>query len=255
MDGFPEYMDLILVEFYSADFPKRPDRIARDSEPTKAESETSTGPLGRKPALPGDYAYAWQVTACKPPVLVGTGHDRTDYTLMIVHAIHQVYSRYAGIQEGYQPDLQSWLAKERSFTEQYKTAFQAARDAKHQAQVSARYQEKLQAQAKPALDEYHGSVEGLNKERWEWHTAIAIASRLLMNNGYEYASTRAKLVELQAQKTKRMKEFEPLERKSAHIRQQMRLHAIPQMQYVLGKVTEALLAMKTEKGDDERYVM
>ena len=255
MDGFAEYMDLILKEFYSADFPKRPDHIDRDSEAIKAEPDTSAVRLGRKPAQPGDYAYAWQMTACKTPVLVGTGHDRTDYILMIIHAIHKVYDRYAGIQERDQPELDSCLTKERSFHGQHKTAYQAAIEAKHQAQVYARYQKELQAQAKRALEEHRGGVESLERERWEWHSAIAIASRLLMNKGIEYANTRTKLIDLQAQKAERMKDFETLDRNTTHVRQQMRLHAIPQFQYALGKASEALYAMQNEKGNDERYVM
>ena len=51
---------------------------------------------------------------------------------------------------------------------------QAASEAKHQIQMHARYQEKLRAQAKRAIEEYHGSAAGQRDRNWNNTEALVV---------------------------------------------------------------------------------
>ena len=89
------------------------------------------------------------------------------------------------------------VAEAEIFTKQYKEAHDAFIEEKHEVQVQAEYQERLQARAERALLEFRGSAEDLEKERWEWQHAIALGTRLLIDKGLVITSTKAKLIELQ----------------------------------------------------------
>ena len=252
MEGFDEYMKLITETQWDAEWLERADLIARGYGGIKAELQTSTIPIGTERASPSDYAYAWKAFMSNPSLLVNSGHFYTDYVLIILYAINNVYRKYAEDTDRYDAQFQTMLAEAEIFTKEYKEAHEAFTQAKHEVQVQSEYQERLQARAERALLDFRGSAEDLKKERWEWQHAIALGTRLLIDKGLVITNSKAKLIKMQKRRVKRTKEFEAVQRSEKHVSQQLRLHAIPDYRFVLEKVPAVLDAMKNEKGDDER---
>lgn len=252
MDGLGEYIELVLKNMKDAKWETPAKLKARGYGATRSLPENSAVPLGTIRALPGDYAYAWQVVMCIPPLLVQTDHQQTDFVLMIIHAIHRVYVTHAGTKDGYQQELATMMTEAEDFRNKLAAAHEANNEAKHRVQMHARYQKNLQARAKRALEDYHGGADGYEKEEYEWNCAIGFAGRSLIDKGLVYADTKAKLMILQKWRVERTEYLMEVQGNETHVRAQLLLYAIPEFQYVLGKVKAILNAMKSERGDDER---